>query len=206
MVESFGSNATIPIAPANTEFQTCPASVERKIPVFVAARSGCPSLEMARELTYENPPADGSGFHVTPPSVVLKMPPPRIAPMPAMKPSPVPAQRVSESVGSITREQTAKLAMKSSVGTHEAPVSADLHTPPPTPAAKIRLGFVGSITNARVRPPTFPGPRDVQPVLLAFRPAAGPSTRASTANTEVPTGTPATSREMLREASLNWPS
>jgi hypothetical protein len=66
-------------------------------------------------------------------------------------------------VGSTTSVQTARFSIRSSVGFQLAPASVDLKTPPATPAANITSGFVGSITTARVRPPTLPGPIDCQP-------------------------------------------
>src|SRR5690349_11849102 len=52
------------------------------------------------------------------------------------------------------------LARKSFKGVHELPAFVVFHTPPATPAEYITFGSTGSITNARVRPPTLPGPID----------------------------------------------
>src|SRR5689334_9118589 len=65
-------------------------------------------------------------------------------------------------VGSRTRHVTAMFARKSSSGAHEVPPLVVFQTPPATPAAYITSGITGSMTNARVRPPTFPGPSDCQ--------------------------------------------
>src|SRR5678816_2237692 len=63
-------------------------------------------------------------------------------------------------VGSRARHVTAMLARKSLSGAHELPPLVVFHTPPTTPAAYITSGLTGSMTNARVRPPTLPGPSD----------------------------------------------
>src|SRR5678816_995190 len=64
--------------------------------------------------------------------------------------------------GSRTRHVTAMFARKSSSGSHDAPALVVFQTPPATPAAYITSGLTGLMTNARVRPPTFPGPNDCQ--------------------------------------------
>src|ERR1051325_9178590 len=63
-------------------------------------------------------------------------------------------------VGSRARHVTAMFARKSSRGNHDAPPFVVFQTPPATPAAYITSGVTGSMTNARVRPPTLPGPSD----------------------------------------------
>src|ERR1043166_1331844 len=62
--------------------------------------------------------------------------------------------------GSRARHVTAMFARKSSSGSHDAPPLVVFQTPPATPAAYITSGVTGSMTNARVRPPTLPGPND----------------------------------------------
>src|SRR6185295_4919038 len=64
------------------------------------------------------------------------------------------------SVGSSARTVTAMFARKSFKGDHELPAFVVFHTPPATPAAYIVSVSTGSITSARVRPPTLPGPID----------------------------------------------
>src|ERR1051325_8991351 len=63
-------------------------------------------------------------------------------------------------VGSRTKHVTAMFARKSSSGAHELPPFVVFQTPPATPAAYITSGVTGLMTNARVRPPTLPGPND----------------------------------------------
>src|SRR5256885_16784221 len=53
--------------------------------------------------------------------------------------------------------------MKSSTGAHAAPAFVDLKMPPPTLPMNITLGFAGSMTIDRTRPPTLPGPSHGQP-------------------------------------------
>src|SRR5689334_9793776 len=65
-------------------------------------------------------------------------------------------------VRSRARHVTAMFARKSSRGNHAAPPLVVFQTPPATPAAYITSGVTGSMTNARVRPPTLPGPSDCQ--------------------------------------------
>src|SRR6185503_12314158 len=65
-------------------------------------------------------------------------------------------------VGSRARHVTAMFARKSLSGSHDVPPLVVFQTPPATPAAYITLGLTGSMTNARVRPPTLPGPSDCQ--------------------------------------------
>src|ERR1043165_7335137 len=80
-------------------------------------------------------------------------------------------------VGSRTRHVTAMFARKSSSGSHDAPPLVVFQTPPATPAAYITLGLTGSMTNARGRPPTFPGPSDCQvpsPPLVDALPSPAP--------------------------------
>src|SRR5262249_38501883 len=74
-------------------------------------------------------------------------------------PSPVPAYMVLWFVGSMTSELTLMLGIRSATGFHEAAPSALFQIPPPTPPAYMILGEVGSISMARVLPPTLPGPR-----------------------------------------------
>src|ERR1051325_6448571 len=62
--------------------------------------------------------------------------------------------------GSRARHVTAMFARKASSGSHDAPPLVVFQTPPATPAAYITSGLTGSITSARVRPPTLPGPSD----------------------------------------------
>src|ERR1041384_3134626 len=64
--------------------------------------------------------------------------------------------------GSRARHVTAMFARKSSSGSHDVPAFVVFQTPPATPAAYITSGLTGSMTNARVRPPTLPGPSDCQ--------------------------------------------
>src|SRR5262249_43400013 len=63
-------------------------------------------------------------------------------------------------VGSRARHVTAMFARKSSSGFHELPPLVVFQMPPATPAAYITSVLTGSMTNARVRPPTLPGPND----------------------------------------------
>src|ERR1043166_9874434 len=65
-------------------------------------------------------------------------------------------------VGSRTKHVTAMFARTSSSGAHELPPFVVFQTPPATPAAYITSGVTGLMTNARVRPPTLPGPSDCQ--------------------------------------------
>src|SRR2546425_10995404 len=70
---------------------------------------------------------------------------------------------MAEFVGSIASEETARFGSSVSVrAAHDVPPLVVFHTPPATPAAYIVFGVVGSMTMARVRPPTLPGPRAVQ--------------------------------------------
>src|SRR5919197_4930866 len=57
---------------------------------------------------------------------------------------------------------TAMFARKSLSGNQEAPPFVVFQMPPATAAAYITLGLVGSMTSARVRPPTLPGPSACQ--------------------------------------------
>src|SRR5438094_5783231 len=61
---------------------------------------------------------------------------------------------------------TARFAMKSSTGAHDAPALVDLKMPPPTLPANMLFVFEGSITSARTRPPMLPGPSHVHEVVL----------------------------------------
>src|SRR3972149_5963865 len=65
-----------------------------------------------------------------------------------------------ELFGSMAREVTARLAMRSVSGAQVAPASVVFHTPPATPAAYMVLltAKFGSITRPRGRPPMLPGP------------------------------------------------
>src|SRR5205085_4578626 len=56
---------------------------------------------------------------------------------------------------------TAMLGRKSLSGFQDAPPSVVFQMPPSTAPAYMMFAFVGSITSARVRPPTLPGPRFV---------------------------------------------
>ena len=75
---------------------------------------------------------------------------------------------------------TAMFARKSSSGAHDVPAFVVFQIPPATAAAYITSGLLGSMSNARVRPPTLPGPRDcqvpsvppVEAILAATRNAA----------------------------------
>src|SRR5215472_13024159 len=98
-------------------------------------------------------------------------------------------------VGSIAMQDTARFAIKSSTGVHEAPPLSVLHTPPPTLPAHMVLGTVGCTTIARVRPPMLPGPIDTQPVCVGCSPAVGGSTGPASADgvTWNPVGKPAKS-------------
>ena len=77
-------------------------------------------------------------------------------------PSPVPAYMMLEFVGSITIDETARLAMKSLTGPHETPALAEYQMPPETLPTHILFALVGSITIERIRPPIFPGPNHCQ--------------------------------------------
>src|SRR5829696_9075667 len=55
---------------------------------------------------------------------------------------------------------TAMFARKSLRGAHDVPPLVVFQIPPATAAAYITLGSVGSMSSARVRPPTLPGPND----------------------------------------------
>src|ERR1044072_6408314 len=63
-------------------------------------------------------------------------------------------------VGSRARHVTPMFARKSSSGSQDAPPLVVFQTPPTTPAAYMTSGLTGLMTNARVRPPTLPGPSD----------------------------------------------
>src|SRR5262245_29543855 len=60
--------------------------------------------------------------------------------------------------GSMAIEFTARLAMESVSGTHDAPPLDLFQTPPTTPPAYIGVGVRGSIRMDRVLPPMLPGP------------------------------------------------
>src|SRR6185503_17319777 len=64
--------------------------------------------------------------------------------------------------GSIAMQVTAMFARKSLSGAHELPPLVVFQIPPATAAAYITSGLAGSMSNARVRPPTLPGPNDCQ--------------------------------------------
>src|ERR1041384_7832677 len=64
--------------------------------------------------------------------------------------------------GSMARDVTAIFARKSLSGDHDEPALVVFQMPPATPAAYITSGLTGSMSNARVRPPTLPGPNDCQ--------------------------------------------
>src|ERR1017187_2698820 len=72
--------------------------------------------------------------------------------------------------GCITRVETARLAMKSFNGAQLAPALVVFQMPPPTLPASHTEVLVGSTTMARTRPPTLPGPSQVQ--LVESIPAA----------------------------------
>src|SRR5689334_12038737 len=65
-------------------------------------------------------------------------------------------------VGSIAILVTAMLARKSFNGAQLLPAFVVFQMPPATPAAYITSGLTGSMSSARVRPPTLPGPSDCQ--------------------------------------------
>src|SRR5215216_4143721 len=69
---------------------------------------------------------------------------------------------VLELDGSKAMEVTAMFARKSLSGSHDEPPFVVFQMPPATAAAYITSGLLGSISNARVRPPTLPGPNDCQ--------------------------------------------
>src|ERR1041385_8017266 len=80
-----------------------------------------------------------------------------------------------ESAGSKASALTAMLGRKSVVANHDAPPSIVFQTPPETAPAYITLESLGSMSSARVRPPTLPGPRKRQTFVLGrpgFSPAA----------------------------------
>src|SRR5215217_9603675 len=60
--------------------------------------------------------------------------------------------------GSKAMHVTAMFARKSLSGSHDVPPLVVFQMPPETAAAYITSGLVGSMSNARVRPPTLPGP------------------------------------------------
>src|SRR5919112_3340326 len=62
--------------------------------------------------------------------------------------------------GSNARHVTAMFARKSFSGSHALPPLVVFQIPPATAAAYITSGLLGSISSARVRPPTLPGPND----------------------------------------------
>src|SRR5712692_8483212 len=74
-------------------------------------------------------------------------------------------------VGSMTKHETARFAIRSSTGDQLAPALSVRQTPPPTLAAQIVLGEPGWGTIARVRPPMLPGPSEAHPVWLGCNPA-----------------------------------
>ena len=101
-------------------------------------------------------------FHVRPLSVLLKMP------MPAnpAELSPVPAYITLELDGSMTKVPMARLPMKSATGENDSPPSIVNQMPPDAEPTKMRDELRGSMTMARMRPPTLPGPRKVHCPLL----------------------------------------
>jgi hypothetical protein len=62
----------------------------------------------------------------------------------------------------MARELTARFARSSPIGSQRAPAVQVFQTPPDTPPTYMTFGSAGSITRVRVRPPTLPGPRNVQ--------------------------------------------
>src|SRR5207244_1532760 len=65
--------------------------------------------------------------------------------------------------GSITMQATARLAIKSSNGNHEAPLLMVFQTPASTPPHHMMLVEAGWKRRDRTRPPMLPGPSQVQP-------------------------------------------
>src|SRR5437879_13142023 len=65
------------------------------------------------------------------------------------------------SVGSMTMEPMARLAIKSFNGNQLAPPSRVFQTPPPTVPTHIVFGVEGWIRIERTRPPILPGPNHV---------------------------------------------
>ena len=87
-----------------------------------------------------------------------------------------------ESAGSKAREHTAMFGRKSVTEIHDAPPSIVFQTPPETAAAYMMSESCGSMSSARVRPPTLPGPRNCQPraasdVGRVLNPSFSPSAR-----------------------------
>src|SRR3989304_5870203 len=94
-----------------------------------------------------------------------------------------------ELFGSMAREVTARLAMRSVSGAQVAPASVVFHTPPATPAAYMVLltAKLGSITRPRVRPPMLPGPSAVQ-LPSARAPTSPPALASASGNRNSPRG------------------
>src|SRR5581483_2859897 len=109
------------------------------------------------------------------------MPAPRAA-SGVVNDSPVPAYIVEVAAGLKTIDVTARLGRKSSMNCHDTPASVERQMPPSTPPAKIVEDDDGCTASARTRPPTLPGPSEVQldremsGPLCALRPGASERT------------------------------
>ena len=120
-------------------------------------------------LIFSTPPdqsaalVDANCVHVSPPSVLLKIPAPLRVLAPA--PPPVPAYITLASAGLMAMALTARLARKSLTGWNVAPAFVLFHMPPPGLLTQMRFGSVGCTRIVVMRPPMFPGPSHVQ----AFR-------------------------------------
>ena len=79
-MESVGWNTTSVISMADTLVQVTPASIERQMPVRVAASSVAPFGDIASRFTYHQLEfaVDGSCVQVTPLSTLVKTPAPRM--------------------------------------------------------------------------------------------------------------------------------
>src|SRR5258708_4966291 len=116
-----------------------------------------------------NAAVDATCIHVTPLSVLLKMPAPRSRLPPA--PPPVPASLKFGAVGLIASALTARLAMKSFTGDHASPAFFDFQMPPPGLFTHIVFGSDGSKRTVVMRPPMLPGPSHVHEVRLTPAPS-----------------------------------
>ena len=133
------------------------------MPVRVAARITAPFGDIASRLTYHQLAFAVDG-QLGPGRAAVGAREDAGAPdaVAVVEPFAGPAYIVLGSPGCITIVETARFAMKSSTGAHEAPPSVVLKIPPPTLPANITFGVVGSMTSDRTRPPMLPGPSHVQ--------------------------------------------
>ena len=138
-----------------------------------------PLLSCARSCTYSKVNSvgvvmivEGKAVHVTPPSVLFKIPLPFTASI-LNQPSPVPAYIMFALFLSWRRQVIARLEIKSFTGAHVAEALVKLvvlNKPPLTDPANTVLPVASllSIIIARVRPPTLFGPRSCQVSAVIF--------------------------------------